>query len=411
MVDNKYTPTNNNKKVLIDKTKKLEALRYTIEAAQSTAYHPEPVVFMKTQQDVFSSITLIIGADVHSGSLGSNAIREQMMIDFIKNTANCSYIIAGDLFNSVTKAGQNRHEDLFDNQRAIEREIALLTPIKHKIPIVLDGNHDGKNGDRWKETNMSPSKHLADALGVEHSEFGVLLEVELHTNDYRRKYETMSIFVSHCSGKTSGAAKSVDITQEKAMSQLRKAGIMPDIIFGGHFHANADSNVAMEYLVYDREGKCVGSKRKDVYVVSESTLQETAAYSTALGYPPSDSNVYINNLSLVKNPYYNIQSKNTQPEYIVQLIRFPMFKEGTNEYTDTAIKYMESYREPTYLLEKIATEYANMGISEAILGLAEETNDFKSAKFLLENEDFVPTSDKVSDESVNNGSSNDGMED
>jgi hypothetical protein len=77
-----------NKKVFIDKTKKLEALRYTIEAAQSTAYHPEPVVFMKTREEVFSSITLIVGADVHSGGLGSNAIREQKMIDFIKNTAN-----------------------------------------------------------------------------------------------------------------------------------------------------------------------------------------------------------------------------------------------------------------------------------------------------------------------------------
>lgn len=406
MADKKYTQTGNNSRFYIDKTKRLDALMHTIETARSTAYTAESVVYMRVKQPIFSSIALVIGADVHSGAVGSNAIREERAIEFVRRTCNCIYVPAGDVFNSITKEGEDKHEDLFGNQRAIEREISLLTPIKHKIPIILDGNHDGQNGKRWVGTNMSPTKHLADALGVEHGEFGVLLSVEMHTSDYRRKSEVMTIFVSHCAGKTSGAAKSVDITYEKAMQELRSKGVMPDIIFGGHFHANADATIPMEYLVYDDQGKCVGTRRKDVIVVSESTLQETSRYALAGGYPPTDSNVYINNLSLIKNPYFNSATRDTQSEYLVQMVRFPMFKTGTNEYTDMALEYMQNYREPTELRDEVAREYSGKPYNSQIKGLTREFRDFKSARFLL---DEPPSTTHTTGATLDDGSGNDGM--
>ena len=390
MADKKYTQTGNNSKFYIDRTARLDALMHTIETARSTAYNAEPVVYMRVKQPIFSSIALVVGADVHSGAAGSNAIREERAIEFVRRTCNCIYVPAGDIFNSITKEGEDKHEDLFGNQRAIEREISLLSPIKHKIPIILDGNHDGQNGKRWVSTNMSPTKHLADALGVEHGEFGVLLNVEMHTSDYRRKSGVMSIFVSHCAGKTSGSAKSVDITYEKAMQELRGKGIMPDIIFGGHFQANADATVPMEYLAYDDQGKCIGTRRKDVIVVSESTLQETSRYALAGGYPPSDSNVYINNLTLVKNPYFNSTTRDTQSEYIVQMVRFPMFKAGSNEYTDMALEYMQNYREPTELRDEVAREFAGKPYNKQVSALSRECRDFKSARFLLEETPLTP---------------------
>lgn len=384
MADKKYTQTENNPGFYIDKTKRLEALMHTIESARTTAYNAESVVFMQVKQPIFSSIALVVGADVHSGAVGSNAIREEKAIDFVKRTCNCIYVPAGDIFNSITKEGEDKHEDLFGNQRAIEREISLLTPIKHKIPIVLDGNHDGQNGKRWVASNMSPSKHLADALHVAHGEFGVLLQVQMPTSDYKRKTSTMNIFVSHCSGKTGGPAKSVDITYEKAMQEMRTKGIMPDIIFGGHFHANTNATVPMEYLVYDDQGRCTGTKRKDVIVVSESTLQETSRYALSGGYPTSDSNVYINNLSLIKNPYFNSTTRDSQSEYIVQIVRFPMFKTGTNEYTDMAKEYMESYKEPTHLRDEVAQEFEGLSYTKSVRSLAQEVRDFKSARFIVD---------------------------
>lgn len=406
MADKKYTQTGNNQRFFVDKSQRLEALKHTIDTARSTAYYAEPVVFMRVRQPIFSSIALVVGADIHSGAVGSNAIREEKSIEFVKNTCNCMYVPAGDVFNSITKEGEDKHEDLFSNQRAIEREINLLTPIRHKIPIVLDGNHDGQNGKRWVSTNMSPSKHLADALQVEHGEFGVLLQVDMPTSDYKRKSETMSIFVSHCSGKTSGSAKSVDITYEKAMQELRTKGVMPDIIFGGHFHANANATIPMEYLVYDDHGKCVGTRRKDVIVVSESTLQETSRYAMAGGFPPSDSNVYINNLSLIKNPYFNSSTRDTQTEYIVQIVRFPMFKEGTNEYTDMAKEYMENYKEPTHLREEVEKAYTDKTYSQSLRALSQEFRDFKSARFAIDDVHTSTATSSIGDSEIDDSNEN-----
>ena len=416
MAKDKYAPSKNNPNFLEDTSKQEQALNFTMQIARDKSYYGESVVIKPILQPIFSNIALVVGADIHSGAVGSNAVREEKTIKFIRNTCNSIYVPAGDMFNSIIKEGEDRHEDKFSNLRAIEREAYLLASIANKVPVIIDGNHDGANGKRWMPINMSPSKHLADKLGIEHVEFGALLQIQMPSSDYRREHRILNVYVSHCSGKTSGSAKSVDITFNKAMSELKSKGIIPDVIFGGHFHSNANGIFVTDVMQYNKSGRCIGVKRKDTIVVSESTLQETSRYAQAGGFPPSDSNVYINNLKIVKNPYYNNQTKDTQFEWIVEMTRFPMFRQGSDEYTDEAKEYMKMFAEPTHLEEQIKQEYSSKTIGQAVESLQKTVTDFKSARFLFET-DETPTQTQVVETTVTNpvvttqidSSENDGM--
>lgn len=389
-MDKNFKPLKNNPNIFMDTSKKQADLELTNELARRNEFESESVASMEVNAGVFSSICVICDSDIHAGSIGSNAIREEMKVNFIKNTANAYSILNGDMFNSIIKAEENIHDDKFGTNRQIERAIHLYEDIKDKIVCVIDGNHDGACGKRWTTSTLSPCKHFADALGLPSIEFGVNVKFNLPTSDFKRENQYINIYFSHATGKSSGDAKSVDITFENAMTFLSEKGITPDVVFGGHFHSNSNGSFPVNIMEYDEYGKCIGVKRKDIITVSESTLQEVARYAQSCGYPKADSNVYLNNIRLVKNPYYTNASKDKQPEYVVELTRFPMFKNGKNEYTEQALMYMRKYQEPTWLEDLVEKEYAKLSTTKAISKLANENKNFISKQFLSDdNEDIV----------------------
>ncbi len=374
----KYTQTKNGNSFYVDLSKRIEEMKHTNERARSSAYNPEPVLKMRYNQPIFSSIAVISGADTHSGTVGANDIKEEKSILFVYNTSNSIYIPGGDQLNITTKSGVDNFAEMkYNNQRAIDRKIALYTPIRKKIPCIIDGNHDGANGNRLLDSNMSPSKHVADALKITHVEFGVLIESVMPTADHSREKVPMYIFAFHGSGKTSGQAKSVDITFEKAMNSLLKEGIIPDVIIAGHFHSNSNGFIPMEIPIYDERGKVVSMKRKDVIVISESTLQENSRYAVTAGFPPSDSNVYINNLSMVKNPNYNINTQDRCFKYMAELTRIPMFRKDSEAYTEEAKEYMRNYQEPFELEDAVRSKYEGLSYNKSYKALQTEFKDVK----------------------------------
>ena len=384
-MDNNYKPLKNNPNILMDTSKKEADLKLTQELARRNEFESESVANMEVNVGVFSSICVLCDSDIHSGAIGSNAIREEMKVNFIKNTANAYSIMNGDTFNCIIKAEENIHDDKFGTNRQVERAIHLYEDVKDKIVCVIDGNHDGAYGKRWTSSTLSPCKHFADALGLPSVEFGVNVKFNLPTSDFKRENKSINIYFSHATGKTSGEAKSVDITFEKAMINMAEKGFAPDVIFGGHFHSNSNGSFPISVMQYDENGKCIGMQRKDIITVSESTLQEVARYAQSCGYPPADSNVYLNNIRLVKNPYFTSASKEKQPEYIVELTRFPMFKNGKNEYTEQALMYMRKYQEPTWLNDLVEKDYAGLSTRKAVDKLKNEHKKFLAGDFVKEN--------------------------
>lgn len=378
----KYTPIKNNPNIYTDKTSLERELKHTRERAMSTAYDPTPVLFVKVVQPVFSSVAVVNAFDGHTGTVGVNEKREEMAIDFTMLTANALYALGGDQLNISTKGGvDNPHEMKYNNQKAIKRKKALLEPIVDKIPVIVDGNHDGVNGNRLVDSNMSPTAHIADALGLPHAEFSALVQIEMPSSDYARKTQTLNALFLHSSGRSSGPASSVDVTFEKAMNYISEFGIVPDLVVGGHFHSNTSGFIPVEVPMYDKRGKVVGMKTKNVIVISESTLQETSRYGLTAGYPKSDSNVYINDIKFVKNPHYNIHTKDRLFEYQLQLTRIPMFRMGKNEYTIEAKDYMEAYKEPYKFEEYIKAKYGNKEFSESFEAYKNEIVEAKEFDF------------------------------
>lgn len=391
MADVKYTPMKNNPNFMVNNTKKQEEIKFTIEISKNKSYDSEYVEIIPAKSPQFSNIAVIFAGDVHDGAVGTNAVKDEKTLEFVRKTANCIYVPGGDVFNSVISPDQDRHADKYGLQHAIDKKHYQFEKILDKIPFVIDGNHDGQNGSRWVASGMSPAKHLADSLNITHIKYGALLQLTLPSSDYKREPKTINLFMFHCAGKTSGTAKSVDNTFKMAMAQLQELKIVPDAIFGGHFHSNSNGLFPTDVYVYNKSGKLVGIKRKDVIVVSDSTLQEKSDYALAAGYPPTESNVYINNIRVVKNPYYNASTKNTQYEYMVEMTRIPMFRQNSDEYTDEAKEYMKNYQEPEHLREEVRREYQNISYEEATKKLKEAVDDFKSARFLFDETENVST--------------------
>lgn len=345
--------------IVKDSSKELRELNLTNTLARETAYDPKSIEIVKVDQPtpIFSHICFVPLFDIHGAAVGSNAVREEKAVLFVKNTSNAFCVIGGDAVNSIIKADQNAHDDKFGNQKAIARAIDLYSQIVDKIPLVLDGNHDGENGNRFAMSNMSPTRHIIDGLrtydaenhcwmGPQHCKFGALLKFQVPTTDNKRELKTVSIYLHHGSGKGGSPASTVDSEYKKAVAHINENGEMVDAVITGHHHSNSSGIIPQRVPVYNADGKLVNIIHKNAVVVSESTLQSVSSYALAGGLSPSDSNVYIYDLSLARNPFYTNKSQDSQPEYVLKYTRIPMFRLNSNEYTMEAQEYMDAYREP-----------------------------------------------------------------
>lgn len=376
--------------IVKDTDKEREELRFTQELARETAYDPRAIEVVTVEQPapIFSHICLVPLFDVHGAAVGSNAIREEKAVDFVRNTSNAFCVLGGDTVNSIIKADQNSHDDKFGNQRAIARAIDLYSTILDKLPLILDGNHDGENGNRFASSNMSPIRHIVDGLrsydrethswvGPQHCKFGAILEFQVPTTDNRRVLETISIYLHHGSGKGGASASTIDNEFAKAVACLKKP---VKGAISGHHHLNISGIISQRVPVYDEQGKLVNVLKNNVVVVSESTLQEVSNYALAGGFNPADSNVYIYDLCMVRNPYYTMKTQDTQPEYVMQYTRIPMFRKNSNEYTDEAKEYMETYREPS--VEKISASVKRTNSEKLNTRLSKQVDNYNTVKFI-----------------------------
>ena len=376
-----------------DTLKESKELSFASELAREKVFDPRAIEIVSVEQtsSIFSHICLVPLFDLHSASVGANAVREEKAVQFIAGTANAFCVLGGDMVNSIIKADQNCHDDKFGNQRAIAREIDLYSTIVDKIPLVLDGNHDGANGNRWAASNMSPTRHIVDGLrsydpishswnGPQHCKFGAVLNFKLPTCDNKRELKTLSIYLHHGTGKGSSPASSVEQEFGKAIAYINEQGEMVDAIITGHHHSNTSGIIAQKVPVYDKEGRLVNVLKKNAVVVSESTLQEVCNYALAGGFAPTDSNVYIYDMCIARNNFFTTAKNNSQPEYVMKCTRIPMFRHKSDEYTQEAIDYMNTYAEPN--LELLNYFVSKMSNEEVYSKLGEQVQSYGSLDYV-----------------------------
>jgi len=101
-------------------------------------------------------------SDLHIGLGNQKYIKA--IIDFISSLDNAYVILGGDLLdNPIKSSPASPLEDYLTPQQQIDKAVELLTPIKHKIVAIIEGNHEKRTE---KETYISITQMLSTLLGI-----------------------------------------------------------------------------------------------------------------------------------------------------------------------------------------------------------------------------------------------------
>jgi hypothetical protein len=106
---------------------------------------------------------IVVLGDFHLGDENSDIVLIKQTIDYIKKTPNCYVIINGDMLNIAIPGSKS---DSVAETMTIEQEqdlaIELLYPIKDKIIVITNGNHEDRI---YRLTGINPLRYVAKALG------------------------------------------------------------------------------------------------------------------------------------------------------------------------------------------------------------------------------------------------------
>jgi predicted phosphodiesterase len=127
-------------------------------------------------------LLLIPLGDVHLGSPTCNVDKFERTIDFIRRT-NCYVILMGDLMEAASKSsvGAGWVEQTVSPQKQLDSLEDALEPIRNKILLVLEGNHEDRI---WKDSGIRVMKILAKTLRVPFGGYSAFLKLRVGKNNY-----------------------------------------------------------------------------------------------------------------------------------------------------------------------------------------------------------------------------------
>ena len=374
-----------------DTEKERAEMDYTNQLALDTTLKPRPVEFVKFKQNIFTRLFVVNMFDDHSGSIGANAEKQEKAWKFIETVANAVCIYGGDMINSIINGDQNQHDDKTDNAHTIRRLIEKLTPIKHKILAILDGNHDGEYGRRHNRANSSPVREVWAGLctydpvakcfiGPQHCKAGLIITYEMPTADNKRLMREIIEYDHHGSSKGGAPGSSTDESFKKSIAIVSAVlGKPVHVVKTGHVHDDEDALHVQEEVQYDENHRAIGVKEIQTVVISEPTLQEEAPYGHAQQFAPVESNVYIDSYRIVRNPLFG-KAHPYEPEYKLELSRIPMFRQNSNEFTNEALEIMELYKEPD--IQKYVKKFTKSSTPAIMRYLENQVKNYGTKDFI-----------------------------
>jgi predicted phosphodiesterase len=125
---------------------------------------------------------LIPLGDVHLGSPTCNVGLFRRTLDFIEKT-DCLVILMGDLMEAASKTsvGAGWVEQTSSPQHQLDVLAEVLSPIKDKILINLEGNHEERI---WKQSGIRVSKVLSNMLGVPFGGYSAFVKLRIASINY-----------------------------------------------------------------------------------------------------------------------------------------------------------------------------------------------------------------------------------
>ncbi len=367
---NTLEQSNNIKNLKIDTKKYNMILDFASVVAESDAFDPEVLSYAELEMNNFSHICLVNFADLHFFDQGMQKRRFDEASKFLKNTANAYSVLAGDTFTISTLNGaSNVHVNKINNTNSAILGEKLLSEVKDKILFGVGGNHDGEQGSRNRDTNISLTRQVLKSLNVPYFQYNALLKINIYKNPFY-------VFVTHGSGKGSTKAAALDNIKQKCMAVCSRFGVFPNLVLTGHFHADVNGRYIMQVPVY-KNGKLISTKTQEMIIESAPALQGDSEFTTSNNIDITKPNINAFDITFKKNPFYNTQNQNSESPIIWSVNKFPLLRARKDEFTTPAKTYMEKYLEPQNLevnVDKIVSKKGLdlEGLNKSVKKLAEE---------------------------------------
>lgn len=187
------------------------------------------VTLPRTVKDV----EIRIFADLHVGDKFCNLAAVKNEIDYVARTPNCYAILNGDIVNNATKTSvSDSYAEILSPMEQIAMYIDLFEPIKDKILVMTQGNHENRT---YIKEGIDLTEVVAAQLGLKdrYSKTGAVLFLKLGEHKIKNSKKVpivYSFYVIHGSGggRKEGA---------KAIRLADMATIVDvDIYIHGHTH-------------------------------------------------------------------------------------------------------------------------------------------------------------------------------
>ena len=228
-------------------------------------------------------IKIIPISDVHIGDRTMNMKLLKETLDKIKNEPNTYTIINGDICNIGLKDSKTDvYLEEMSPMEQLNYAITLLEPIKSKILVLANGNHESRI---TKNTNIDILYLLAKQLGIEdrYAPSWWYLYLSFGKN-YNSKKKPFLFIITGYHGSGGGRKSGSKINRLEEMSQV----VIADLYIMSHVHKTIGTKGVI--FVPDVQHKTM--VKKDLYyLITNSFVEYEGSYGETMGLIPSNTSI------------------------------------------------------------------------------------------------------------------------
>lgn len=243
-----------------------------------------------------NAIEIVPLGDLHIGDSCCNIEKIKETINYIKNTKNCYCILNGDLMNNALKTSKS---DLYLETMTIEQQqdllVELLMPIKDKILIMAQGNHEYRSSVLC---GTDPLRFVARSLDLlskgRYTDNSYVLTLQFGKrngmSNITNSYVVFGIHGASGGGRRAGSTAN-------ALEEMNK--IIPNADLYLHSHTHTTMNYPDSIFVYNNSSKKL-ERHYRTYFNTNSFL-EYGGYGERKGYKPTDTNPSVLRIRIVRD--------------------------------------------------------------------------------------------------------------
>ena len=161
-------------------------------------------VIKVTLPRTLKSVEIRIFADLHLGDKHCDLDSIKRDVEYVANTPDCYAILNGDILNNATKTSvSDSYAELMSPMEQLALYVDLFTPIKDKILVMTQGNHENRT---YIKEGIDLTEVVAAQLGLQerYSKTGAVLFLKVGEHKLpscsKRVPVVYSFYIIHGSG-------------------------------------------------------------------------------------------------------------------------------------------------------------------------------------------------------------------